>query len=969
MICNRTGWCTTIIVVALATCCMMISTTYCTAVTPTDEEAAATTRALLTVVDDETHNNFGTGGSLINSSNNLRGRRDNFYERAVAPQQQQRQAVPGQEQESPASSSSSSSTSNEPLEKAFRFNVHTQEFSSSVMDGYANCNELKTHIIIALKELTDHKIDDGMATKCTYYWDDDDDDDDDAIHSPPLPSSPSAGFGSIGNEMASSSNMDASRVDYSNTVGGSNDGTTNSYETNNQVEGVDESDLVKANADYVFIAYSNEIIVTDPDGNILVRAEIPQPDVKGKPEEEDSYYDNGGNTRTIKGLLLDEGNILTVFTEYYNNNDSSDDNNDDSSPLGNTMTTTFIYEYIVVEDKNKDDKDLVLKEQFDTTGSFFTARMMKTDNGMNSGMMNYVVTTTSVDTYKFTQELYRCRKEYRGYSDSEYEQQAYALASTTIESYADKIMNALDFTVTTMGDGDGDADDGGNCKSIVQIFDHNPKQIRDDDDTAVLPDMWFLYQSNPNVLNTFVQITSFNSSAIASSASIAGEEGENTTANATRTSTNNIERNYAGSFLSTSVWDTNIYVSNDILSLSGGGYRRVPVTTAIDDEKMTISSNNNRTSTTGYEAFEYTFLLMFDLNTTTNNTDSGAVPSTAGEVQGYMINGDRGQFSMDYFDHHLRVATSSGQRYGFFPLENGDNIWKELEPAKALISVLQEQKDIGKLVRVGRTDLLGSNIDDNGGTISSVRFLGDRGYVSTYHNGDPLYVLDLSEATNPKKAGELNVTATSLMYLHPIENGTKLLTVGRDVTTNADGNYYSSNSNGLRISVFDVSDSSNPSEEQSYLIETIGSSESLSDHHAFRYIADISMLIIPGYEYSWNKKIFFDGAWLFYIDTSGGGNGITQIEDVVHAGIDEMTNWYCWDPAQLPSRSLMFNGNLMTMQSHSIVMTNTNTLLGSSSNSNATTTTATSTRINLDAGRNEIKNDDCSRYSGSSYSW
>lgn len=119
-------------------------------------------------------------------------------------------------------------------------------------------------------------------------------------------------------------------------------------------------------------------------------------------------------------------------------------------------------------------------------------------------------------------------------------------------------------------------------------------------------------------------------------------------------------------------------------------------------------------------------------------------------------------------------------------------------------------------------------------------------------------------------------------------------------------------------------------------------------------------------------SVFFysSGAWLFYIDTSGGGNGITQIEDVVHAGIDEMTNWYCWDPAQLPSRSLMFNGNLMTMQSHSIVMTNTNNLLGSSSSdSNATTTTAASTRINLDAGRNEIKNDDCSRYSGSSYSW
>jgi hypothetical protein len=288
---------------------------------------------------------------------------------------------------------------------------------------------------------------------------------------------------------------------------------------------------------------------------------------------------------------------------------------------------------------------------------------------------------------------------------------------------------------------------------------------------------------------------------------------------------------------------------------------------------------------------------------------------------------------MDFFDDHLRVATSSGARYGFFPLKNGHNVWKEIDPAKPLVSVFEEQD--GTLVRVGRTEDLGVD-----GTISSVRFLGERGYVSSWQDGVPLYVLDLSESSNPFKAGKLNVS-DSLNYMHPVDNGTKLLAVGTATDE--------SNSGGIKISLFDVSDASNPSEEQTYVFDTNGSSEALYNHHAFRYVEEIGMLIIPGYENSWKDKIFFDGAWLFQIDAI---NGISQEESVLHAGLEEMTNWFCWNPAQLPSRSMMFNGGLLTMQSHSIVMTKN----------------SVSKKLNLDEGRDENNSDDCSKY-GSAYFW
>jgi len=384
----------------------------------------------------------------------------------------------------------------------------------------------------------------------------------------------------------------------------------------------------------------------------------------------------------------------------------------------------------------------------------------------------------------------------------------------------------------------------------------------------------------------------------------------------------------SGIFLPSSSWDTQTYASKNLLVLSGEGFRLANVTVT-DGEVRDCQV-----------AYDYTFLVTFDLD---GAGKEGALLGAAGDVEGSILSGNRGQFSMDYFDDHLRVAASSTARYGYCPLEDGDKLWKRFDPAKSQVSVLKEES--GDLVQVGITDDLGTDA-----TIASVRFLGDRGYVSSRQEGDPLYVIDLSVPSSPRKTGYLNVT-DSLNYMHPVSSGSKLLAVGSASPDDADNGVY-----GLKISLFDVADASNPYEEQSYVFETIGYSEALSDHHAFRYIPQNGMLIIPGHEESWQDKAYFDGAWLFRIDPDNAA--ISPADSVRHAGVNEMTNWFCWNPSRLPSRSMMFNGNLLTMMSHSIAMSST-TIDGNTTISNI---------INLDEGRAVTKNDDCSQYRGY-YRW
>jgi len=117
-------------------------------------------------------------------------------------------------------------------------------------------------------------------------------------------------------------------------------------------------------------------------------------------------------------------------------------------------------------------------------------------------------------------------------------------------------------------------------------------------------------------------------------------------------------------------------------------------------------------------------------------------------------------------------------------------------------------------------DLRPEKIGKPGEDIYGVRFLGDRGYVVTFRQTDPLYVMDLANPADPFIAGELEMPGFS-EYLQLLDEDT-LLGIGR--SENWD----------VQVSLFDVSDPANPS-----LVETstAGSYSSASyDYHSIAWV-------------------------------------------------------------------------------------------------------------------------------------
>lgn len=169
-------------------------------------------------------------------------------------------------------------------------------------------------------------------------------------------------------------------------------------------------------------------------------------------------------------------------------------------------------------------------------------------------------------------------------------------------------------------------------------------------------------------------------------------------------------------------------------------------------------------------------------------------------IPGRLLN----QFSMDEYENNLRVATSVG---------SGSKSTNDLY-------VLDEKlKVIGKILAFGEEE-----------RIYSVRFLGERGYVVTFKQIDPFFVIDLSDPENPEIKGELKIPGYS-SYLHPVEDDL-ILGIGRE------------NSN-VKISLFDVSDPEKPIQKSNYVLSEYWS-EVLNNHHAFLLDRKHEVFFLPG---------------------------------------------------------------------------------------------------------------------------
>jgi len=199
--------------------------------------------------------------------------------------------------------------------------------------------------------------------------------------------------------------------------------------------------------------------------------------------------------------------------------------------------------------------------------------------------------------------------------------------------------------------------------------------------------------------------------------------------------------------------------------------------------------------------------------------------------------------------------------------------------------------------------------------ITAVRFFDNISYVVTFERTDPFYVLDLSDPIDPKILGELEIPGFS-EFMHPIKaDNSMLLTVGQDA--DKDGRV-----TGFLISIFDSTIPNDPKLVDRLVMNSTSSSSSW-DERAFRYIqvGEVGRLIIPLYTYSWNGSAdTFDGFTVFGVDLNR-TEMITREIDINHwEDYKTEKGCYCYSE-RLPERSLVFDGNLMTMKGLSVVST------------------------------------------------
>ncbi len=165
-----------------------------------------------------------------------------------------------------------------------------------------------------------------------------------------------------------------------------------------------------------------------------------------------------------------------------------------------------------------------------------------------------------------------------------------------------------------------------------------------------------------------------------------------------------------------------------------------------------------------------------------------------GMVEGTLLN----QFSMDEHEGNLRLATTS---------------WNQ-DSVNAVYVLDKNMNQIGAVENLAP-----------GERIFSARFMGDMGYIVTFRQIDPLFVIDLSDPAKPVVTGELKVPGFS-NYLHPLSQDV-LLGIGQDIDEKT------GRQQGIKLSLFDVSDSGMPKEIGNLILGDTGSyAEVLHNHKA-----------------------------------------------------------------------------------------------------------------------------------------
>lgn len=278
--------------------------------------------------------------------------------------------------------------------------------------------------------------------------------------------------------------------------------------------------------------------------------------------------------------------------------------------------------------------------------------------------------------------------------------------------------------------------------------------------------------------------------------------------------------------------------------------------------------------------------------------DDGRIDYKAmGRVPGHLLN----QFSLDEYEGNLRVATTveGWTREGSVRY---NNVYV-LDPA---------MKTIGTLEHIAPDE-----------RIYAARFVGDRLYLVTFKQIDPLFVIDLSDPKHPGILGELKIPGYS-DYLHPYD-ADHIIGVGKETEENGWGGV---SVGGLKVALFDVSDVNKPVLVDNVVIGEAGTdSAALRDHKAFLFVKEKDLLVLPvseivrvenpasKYPGSYSTATW-QGAYIYRVSPA---SGFSLEGKVTHA---EKGSPYTWNAPDAVERSLFMDETLYTVSKRSVIMTN-----------------------------------------------
>lgn len=679
-----------------------------------------------------------------------------------------------------------------PLKPIPPFSSHLRELSVASLDGYAQCYDLQKDLenlgyawANQVIDVNIRRINQGVAT-------------------------PTKGVAvnAAVNETATATSTESTAV-HDNA----------GFQTNNQVAGVEEADLIQSNGTFVYVAINRTLFVHDLKGTLLQQETLKNP---------------------ISGLLLVDHKLIVISSGL-------DKNSEQNQELGQLNS------YRIQENGT-----LALITQKAFFGSYETARTI--------GNSLYTVTRQSL----VSEELY-AKLSLESFEDDPKNSSSKKSSFSSQKTFENYPRWAQDHTPQVVSQWAQ--------ARMEQLIgkDLSPQSCRHLVQLSLLQQVTSVGTPSVDLIQTLTRVSVINPETLA----VLDDSG----------------------FFSSGTQPV-IYANAEHLVVADSGWH----------EMAPEGVKGGSPQGVGYLRRD-TFLTVLDLSSTQ------VLPQSLGIVEGMVLN----QFSLDIHQNYLRIASTVEEQQVMNNGVAGTELWMPLTTAShSMVSIFPLTP--GLLSTAGKVDNLGK-----GERIYAVRFITTKGFVVTYRQTDPFYTLDLSDPTAPKLMGELKVPGFS-NYLHPIDD-THLLAVG------------SNGGSGLQVAVYNTADSANPQQQTQYVVPGWSSSQAQYDHHAFRYVPSLQLLVLPltFYSIEGTNSNYFNGFQLFKIDLNSGiipqgtvSHGTPVCEALPKRNLmdtDPLSSnrsmAFFTLPSFLPPRSLVFTASdqLITYQASLIQSTSFSTFL------------------------------------------